>query len=130
MGIRRFGRRRAAPVGLALLAITAFAPSAYAAPQPFESYRANCEGFGDTRITEPGEGAFMPFFIEGTNQLVLPYLVHFTVVGGGTTVAGTAVKPAPTNEDTIYCTFDFRFHIGGDLYVLSGDLTGILRGEP
>jgi hypothetical protein len=115
---------------LAALAVGTITPAAYAAPAPFESYRATCDGFGDTRITEPGEGAFMPFFIEATNQLVLPYLVHYTVVGGGTTLAGTVEKPAPTNADVVYCTFDFRFHVDGDLYVLSGDLTGVLRGEP
>jgi hypothetical protein len=113
-----------------LIALTAVAPPAHAAPAPFESYRATCDGYGDTRITEPGEGAFMPFFIEGTNQLVLPYVVHFSVVGGGTTLSGTIVKPAPARVDTIYCTFDFRFHVGTDLYELTGDLTGITRGEP
>jgi hypothetical protein len=130
VNIRSVPIRRAVPATLALLALAAVAPPAYAAPAPFESYRATCDGYGDTRITEPGEGAFMPFFIEGTNQLVLPYLVHFSVVGGGTTLTGTVVKPAPAQADTIYCTFEFRFHVGTDLYVLTGDLTGVTRGEP
>ena len=120
-------------IASALLAGLVYAggvPAAYAAPQPFESFRANCDGFGDTRITEPGNGPFTPFFIEDTNSVIVPYVVHFTVTGGGETIAGTFIKPSPESMDAISCTFEFRFHIADDLYVLTGDVTGVVRGAP
>src|SRR5262245_10314381 len=107
--------RRTAPVALAVLAMAAVTPVAYAAPQPFESYRANCPGYGDTRLTEPGNGAFMPFFIEDTHQLLVPYVAHYSITGGGTTTNGEFNKPAALPDDAITCTFTFRFHVDGVL---------------
>jgi hypothetical protein len=130
MKVRVITLRRIVPTMMSILALGAVTPATLAAPAPFESYRATCDGYGDTRITEPGEGAFMPFFIEDTHQEVVPYIVHYSVVGGGTTLTGTITKPSSAPADTIYCTFEFRFHQGSDLYILTGDLTGVVRGSP
>ena len=107
------------------------ATGAIAAPQPFESYRATCPGYGETRITAPGMGAYTPSFIEGTNQLLVTYIVSYTITADGLTVqTGYSERAAPLPADSVTCDFVFTFHSAGVAYVLSGYVTGPIRGEP
>jgi len=104
--------------------------SVLADPAPFESYRATCPGYGDTRITFPGEGGFAPAFIEDTNQLLIPYVASYSLVGDGTVTTGHSEKSAPLPTDAITCTFSFRFRVGDALFTLTGEVTGVVRGQP
>ena len=115
----------------ALIAVVATANGASAEPAPFESYRAMCPGYGETRLTEVGSGGgFAPAFIEGSDQLLITYQANYTVTGGGSTTSGYSEKPAPLPDDAITCAFVFRFAVDGVLYTLAGTLTGVVRGRP
>jgi hypothetical protein len=125
-------RARAAGIlAICLLLLSSLGTTgALAAPKPFESFRATCPGYGETRITAPGNGAYTPSFIEGTNQLLVTYIVSFTVTGGGQTVAtGYSERAAPLPTDSITCDFVLTWHEDGIAYVLSGYATGPIRGE-
>jgi len=101
-----------------------------AAPQPFESFRATCPGYGETRITAPGMGAYTPSFIEGTDQLLVTYIISYTVTGGPQTLTGYSERRAPLPADSITCDFIFTWHADGVAYILSGYVTGPIRGKP
>ena len=115
-----------------LLCSAIFVLPATAEPQPFERYRAICDGYGETRGTAPGgaDTPFTPFFIEGTNQLLVPYVVAYTVAGGEETLTGYAEKPATIPADSIRCDFTFRWRSNGLLYTLTGYAIGPVRGRP
>lgn len=114
----------------ALAAFLLSAQSVIAAPAPFESYRATCPGYDETRITAPGDGVFAPAFIEDTNQLLIPYFVSYSVVGDGTVTTSHFEKAAPLPNDAITCTFSFRFRVGDELMTMTGEVTGVVRGQP
>ena len=123
-------------LSLALLVGLIWAASAVlpatAEPQPFESYRANCDGYGETRAAAPGgpNTPFTPLFLEATNQVLVPSVVAYTVTGGDQTLVGYAEKPASPPSDSIRCDFAFRWGSDGVLYTLAGYAIGPVRGEP
>jgi len=114
----------------AAFAFLAVAQPATAAPAPFESFRATCLGYGETRITIPGKGPFNPAFIEDMHQVLVTYAIRYTVVGGGTTTTAEADRSGPLPADATTCSFSFRFAIDGVLYMLAGEVTGVVVGEP
>jgi hypothetical protein len=131
MGLLATPARAAGILAPCLLLLSSLvATVALAAPQPFESYQATCPGYGETRITAPGMGAYAPSFIEGTNQLLVTYIVSYSITGGAQTVTGYSERAAPLPADSITCDFVFAWHADGVAYVLSGYVTGPIRGEP
>lgn len=113
------------------LAATAVLPTpALAAPAPFEGLTVTCPGIGETVLTAPGEGAFTPGFFLGENDLLVPYVVEYTLTSDAGTDSETAVKGAPLPAASITCTFDETFTLGGSTYTLVGSLTGVVRGQP
>ena len=118
-----------APILLLLSSLGA--GDALAAPQPFESFRATCPGYTETRITAPGMGAYTPSFIEGTNQLLVTSIVSYAITADGLPVeSGYSERAAALPADSITCDFVFTFHAAGVAYVLSGYVTGPVRGQP
>jgi len=122
--------RRATPVAAVALATLMLAPAASAAPAPFEYLLVDCPGYGQVELTSPGNGAFTPGFIGGTNQLLIPHAVSYTVTVDGQVSSGSATKAEPEPDDMITCTFDATFRSGGTTYHLVGEVAGVVRGEP
>jgi len=115
----------------ALVGVAAFPASAFAAPKAFESVRAYCPGYGDTRLTSPGaDGTFTPAFIEGTNQVLIPFVVSYELSGGGTTTDVVLTKPAAIPEGSITCDFSTGFLSDGIHYTITGQVTGAIHGGP
>lgn len=111
--------------------LAALIPSAVsAAPAPFEGLDFTCAGIGDTVLTAPGNGAFTPGFLEGTNQLFVPYAINVTVTGPDGTATIIAWKAAPTPDDAIDCQIDMTIHLGGVAYRQVGTATGVIVGQP
>ena len=115
----------------AAIALAALIPSAaLAAPAPFEGLWFTCAGIGDTVLTAPGNGAFTPGFIEGTNKLFIPYSMTIELTGPDGTSTLVAAKAAPVPNDAIECDIDTTFHLGGATYRQAGTVIGVIEGEP
>jgi hypothetical protein len=115
---------------MAIAAVAVLPTAALAAPAPFEGLRASCPGIGDTTLTAPGNGLFTPGFIEGTNDLLVPYIVDVIVSGPDGSAPVNGEKAAPLPDDAVTCTIDATLHIGGVTYTIAGSLTGVVVGQP
>lgn len=119
-------------VACAVVAAFALPGAASAAPAPFEGLPFECSDLGSVTLTAPGDPGtpFTPAFIEGTNTLLVPYVVEITVSSalGVTTVDAT--KAAPLPDGAITCTIDFTLNLGGVAFTFSGSVIGVVRGEP
>ncbi len=121
-------RRRSA---IALAAGLAAIPgAALAAPAPFEGLHYWCPGYGGVVLVSPGNGAFTPGFIDGTNGLLVPYAVRLTVVGPAGTQAVDEAKSGPVPDGAIACTIDTTINVGGSSYTFTGSVIGVVEGRP
>jgi hypothetical protein len=116
-------------LGLALCALVLLPSAAIASPEPFEGMRFSCPGVGDIVLTAPGNGTFTPGFIEGTDALLVPYVVDVTVSGADGSSVVAASKAAPVPDGAIVCSVDTTIHIGGVAYTFLGSVTGVVVGE-
>lgn len=126
------GSRTVLGAVLAIASLAGLAPPAAAAPVPFESLPVTCDVLGETALRDVGNGlSFAPAFIEGTNDLLVPYSVTATItVGTGSPTTESIEKTAPLPDDAITCMYDVTLHFGGVEYHLAGSITGVVVGQP
>jgi hypothetical protein len=111
--------------------VTGLTPAiAIAAPAPFEWLPYSCPGYGEVRLTDPGGGVYTPGFLNGTNDLLVPYVIDVDVTGPTGTEAVVASKGAPVPDGAIICTIDATVHFGGVAYTFVGTITGLVVGQP
>jgi hypothetical protein len=129
-------RRRLVLAGAAAAATAAAvvmaAPSAGAAPANGPTFTVTCPvPVGTVTVTTPpGNGAFTPAFIAGTQQLFIPYEVTGEVTVGGEVVETFSdVKKAPTPANAVTCTFTATFTESGTTATVSGTVVAVLRGH-
>jgi len=117
---------------LAIATSMGLASPAAAVPVPFESLPVTCEVLGDIAIRSVGNGlSFAPAFIDGTNDLLVPYAVTVTTtVGTGSPTTESIEKAAPLPDDAITCVFDATLHFAGVEYHLTGSIVGVVMGQP
>jgi hypothetical protein len=126
-------RTRLALAGGAVAAAAAMivaAPSAGAAPAVGNVFTVTCAGGTPFTVVTPGNGAFTPAFIEGTQQLLIPYHVMGDVTVDGEVVESfDDVKAAPVPADAVTCTFEATFTQGEITATVAGTVIGVLRGH-
>jgi hypothetical protein len=116
----------------ATAAVVVAAPSAGAAPANGLAFTLTCPApVGTVTVTTPpGNGAFTPAFIAGTQQLFIPYQVTGEVTVGGEVVdAFNDVKKAPTPANAVTCTFVANFTEDGTAVTINGTVVAVLRGH-
>jgi hypothetical protein len=122
----------AGAVAAATAAVVVAAPSAGAAPANGPTFTVTCPApIGTVTVTTPpGNGAFTPAFIAGTQQLFIPYQVTGEVTVGGEVVETfNDVKKAPTPANAVTCTFTATFTEGGTTATVNGTVVAVLRGH-
>jgi hypothetical protein len=121
---------RLTAVACAVIGAIALPGVASAAPAPFEGLPFECSDLGSVILTSPGGAAFTPAFIEGTDTLLVPYVVEITVSSplGVTTVDAT--KAAPLPDGAITCTIDHTINFGGVPFTFTGYFLGVVQGRP
>ena len=125
-------RTRLAVAGGAVVAAAMIvaAPSAGAAPASGNVFMVTCPGATPFTVVTPGNGAFTPAFIEGTQQLLIPYHVTGEVTVDGDVVDSfDDVKQAPIPATAVTCTFEATFTFGDVTATVAGTVIGVLRGH-
>ena len=123
-------RRVGLSIVIALAQAGILSGAALAAPSPFEGMRATCPGIGETILTDPGNGRFTPAFIEGTNDLLVPYVVDVTVTGPDGPFQVFGAKAGPVPEDAITCEIDTSIRYDGTTFTFVGTLIVVVVGQP
>jgi hypothetical protein len=119
----RFAFAGGAAVAAATLLVAV--PSAGAAPSGGE-FTVTCPGEDPFTVTTPSGQPFTPAFIEGTEQLLIPYRITGEILAPGEEpVPINDVKRAPVPENAITCTFVGNF---GDVTV-TGTVVAVVRGH-
>lgn len=92
-----------------------------------ETVELNCDRLGTLEIVASDQAAWAPALVVGTNQVLIPYELHFVAtftptVGEPTVTTEDHVKPQPRNGRTDHCTLHQEFTLDAGTVTFDGDV--------